>query len=96
MKARIVLIGIAAWTFVGFYFASQAYFNPAFRMRPRWSEAVAINLTYYYLWGAATPIVIALARRFPLRRASAFFVHSFASIVLTAVQLVMAEAVLPT
>jgi hypothetical protein len=91
-----VLIGIAAWTFVAFYFASQAYFNPAFRMRPRWSEAVAINVTYYYLWGAVTPLVILLARRFPLRRASAFLVHVIASVVLTAVQLILAEVILTT
>ena len=96
MKARIVLIGIAAWTFVAFYFASQAYFNPAFRMRPRWGEAVAINVTYYYLWGAATPLVILLARRFPLRRVSAFLVHVVASVVLTAAQLVLAEVILTT
>ncbi|MGN6186698.1 MAG: sensor histidine kinase [Thermoanaerobaculia bacterium] len=96
MKARFVLIGIAAWTFVAFYFASQAYFNPAFRMRPRWGEAVAINVTYYYLWGASMPLVIWLARRYPLRRVSAFFVHVFASIALTAVQLVLAEAILTT
>jgi two-component system LytT family sensor kinase len=91
-----VLIGIAAWTFVAFYFASQAYFNPAFRMRPRWSEAVAINVTYYYLWGAVTPLVILLARRFPLRRASAFLVHVIASVGLTAVQLILAEVILTT
>jgi two-component system LytT family sensor kinase len=96
MKARIVLIGIAAWTLVAFYFASQAYFNPAFRMRPRWGEAVAINVTYYYLWGAATPLVIWLARRYPLRRVSAFAVHALASIVLTALQLLLAEAILTT
>lgn len=90
-RTRIVLLALAAWTFVALYFATQAYFNPAFRMRPRWGEALAVNLTYYYLWGAATPVVIWLARR-----RSSFGTHAVAALVLTAVQLVIAESILWT
>jgi hypothetical protein len=90
-RTRMVLIAFAAWTVVGFYFASQAYVNPAFRMRPRWGQALAVNLTYYYLWGAVTPIVIWLARR-----KSSLWIHAAASVVLTAAHLTVAESVLWT
>ena len=90
-RTRIVLLALAAWTLVALYFATQAYFNPAFRVRPNWGEALAVNLTYYYLWGAATPVVIWLARR-----KSSFAVHAVAAIVLTFVQLVIAESILWT
>lgn len=95
-RRRAILLALAAWTLVGFYFASQAYFNPAFRMRPQWSEAVAVNLTYYYLWGLATPVVIWLARRFPPRQPRMLLLHAGASIILTFTQLVLAELVLST
>jgi two-component system LytT family sensor kinase len=90
-RTRLILLAVGAWTLVALYFASQAYFNPAFRLRPRWGEAVAINLTYYYLWGMAMPVVIWLARR-----KSSLLVHALASIVLTAMQLLIAEAILWT
>ena len=95
-RARIVLAGLAVWTLIALYFATQAYFNPAFRLRPHWGEAVAINLTYYYLWGLATPVVIALAKRFPIRRWTSLLVHAVASIVLTTIQLTLAELILRT
>ncbi|HEX8616190.1 MAG TPA: histidine kinase [Thermoanaerobaculia bacterium] len=90
-RARMLLIAFAVWTIVGFYFASQAYVNPAFRMRPRWGQALAVNLTYYYLWGAVTPVVIWLAKR-----KSSLWTHAIASIVVTAAQLVVAESLLWT
>lgn len=90
-RTRIVVLALAAWTFVALYFATQAYFNPAFRIRPRWDEALAVNLTYYYLWGAATPVVIWLARR-----KSSFAVHVLAAVILTFVQLMIAESILWT
>ncbi|HYI07691.1 MAG TPA: histidine kinase [Thermoanaerobaculia bacterium] len=95
-RSRAVLLALTAWTLVGFYFATQAYFNPAFRLRPQWGEAVAINLTYYYLWGLATPVVIWLARRFPPRQARTLLLHAGASLVLTFTQLVLAELILST
>lgn len=90
-RTRLVLLALAACTFVALYFATQAYFNPAFRMRPRWSEAVVVNLTYYYLWGAVTPLVIWLARR-----KSHLLVHAAASVVLTAAHMLVAETILWT
>jgi two-component system LytT family sensor kinase len=88
-RTRIVLLAFAAWTLVALYFATQAYVNPAFRSRPNWGQALSVNLTYYYLWGAATPVVVWLARR-----KSSFATHVLASILLTAVQLFIAESIL--
>lgn len=81
-----MLLGIAAWTLVALYFATQSYFNPAYANRPIWNQALSVNLTYYYLWGAASPIVIWLARR-----KSSFFTHALASLAITAVQILIAE-----
>ncbi|HEX2122531.1 MAG TPA: histidine kinase [Thermoanaerobaculia bacterium] len=98
-RTRLILIAAGVWTIIALYFASQAYFNPAFRMRPNWGEAVAINVVYYYIWGLITPLVIALARRFPFRPRRwpwSLAVHLVASVILTAIQIVAAEAVLRT
>ena len=94
MKRRVVLLAILAWTFIALYFATQAYLNPAFKARPPWKDVLAVNFTYYYLWGLAMPVVAWLGRRFPLRSVRAFGVHAVASIVLTFVQLVIAETIL--
>jgi sensor histidine kinase YesM len=94
VNRRVILLAILAWTLVALYFATQAYLNPAFDIRPPWRDVLTVNLTYYYLWGLTTPIVAWLARRFPLRSVRAFGVHVLASIVLTAVQLLIAEALL--
>ncbi|HVG24508.1 MAG TPA: histidine kinase, partial [Thermoanaerobaculia bacterium] len=94
MNRRVVLLALLAWTLVALYFATQAYFNPAYEERPRWSDAVAVNLTYYWLWGLTAPLVTLLARRFPLRSVRNAGVHVAASILLTAVQLVVAETIL--
>ena len=98
-RLRLILLGVAVWTAIALYFASQAYFNPALRYRPLLVEVLQINLVYYYLWGLTTPLVIFLARRFPIpspqwRRSLA--VHAIASLLITAIQIVAAEAILST
>jgi two-component system LytT family sensor kinase len=94
VNRRVLLLAVLAWTLVGMYFATQAYFNPAYKTPPPWDKSIAVNLTYYYLWGLTTPIVAWLARRFPLRGVRAFAIHALASIALTAIQLLIAEAIL--
>ena len=94
MNRRVVLLALLAWTLVALYFATQAYFNPAYEERPRWSDAVTVNLVYYWLWGLTSPLVLLLARRFPLRSARNVGVHVLASLVLTTAQLLIAEAIL--
>ena len=94
MNRRVLLLAILAWTLVALYFSTQAYLNPAFMARPPWRYVLTVNFTYYYLWGLTTPVVMWLARRFPLRNAAAFGVHALASIILTAIQLLIAETIL--
>ena len=94
MNRRVLLLAFLAWTLVALYFATQAYLNPAFDMRPPWRYVLIVNFTYYYLWGLTTPVVAWLARRFPLRSLRAFGVHVLASIALTAILLFIAESFL--
>src|SRR5437773_12173676 len=96
-RTAIGLIVFLAWTIIGFYFATQAYYNPAFIPRLPWSQAIAINLTYYYLWGLCTPLVIFLGRRFRFdggRWLAALVAHVIGSAALTAAQIVIAESFL--
>ena len=98
-RVHIILIGFGVWTLIALYFASQAYFNPALRYKPLLVEVLQINLVYYYLWGLTTPLVIALGRRFPIpspRWRRSLAVHAVASLFLTAIQIVIAEAILST
>ena len=94
MNRRAVLLAFLAWTLIALYFATQTYLNPAFKSRPPWRDVLAVNFTYYYLWGLAMPLVAWLARRFPLRSIRAFGVHLVASVILTIAQLLIAEAIL--
>ena len=94
VNRRAILLAILAWTFIALYFATQSYLNPAYETRPPWEDVLAVNFTYYYLWGLAMPAVAWLARRFPLRSLSAFGVHAIASIMITAIELVVAETIL--
>jgi two-component system, LytTR family, sensor kinase len=96
-RRKIALLLFVGWTLVALYFAVQAYFNPAATPRIPWSYALLVNFTYYYLWGLCTPLVVWLARRYPFhagRWARALVVHVVASAVLTAAQILAAEAVL--
>ena len=98
-RVRLVLLGIAVWTVIALYFASQAYLNPALRYKPQLTDVLQVNFVYYYLWGLSTPLVILLARRFPIpspRWRRSLAVHIVASLLLTAIQIVAAEAILST
>jgi two-component system, LytTR family, sensor kinase len=63
------LLGLAAWTLVGVFFASQTYIGSAYALRPlTWPQAFAVALTAWYARAALSPVVWWLARRFPIRR----------------------------
>ncbi|HVE72838.1 MAG TPA: histidine kinase [Thermoanaerobaculia bacterium] len=96
MNRRVVLLALVAWTLIALFFATQAYFNPAYEERPRWSDAVTVNLVYYWLWGLASPLVAYLVRRFPLRSVRNALVHVAASLALTTLHLLIAESILWT
>jgi signal transduction histidine kinase len=91
------LLLVVGSTLVGVFFASQAYANFGMRGLITWRKALAINLTYYWFWGAAVPLVAALGRRFPFearRWRTALAVHVAASVVLSAAIIVATESVL--
>lgn len=96
-RARVAFFVFVAGTVTGLYFAMQAYWNPSIMPPLRWSQALAINLTYYYLWALTTPAVVAMARRYRFetaRWAMPLLAHLLASAVLTAIQLVAGETIL--
>ena len=70
MRRHLLTFGItaAASTVVGIYFATQAVLVPRSVLVPgeTWAHALGINLIHYWVWGAAVPLIVHLARRFPL------------------------------
>jgi two-component system, LytTR family, sensor kinase len=64
------LLGLLVWSALAIYFASEA----ALRQLPgrvpgqmSWSDALLINFTFYLIWGALSPLVLWLSRRYPIR-----------------------------
>jgi sensor histidine kinase YesM len=95
-RYAVALLVFGLSTLAGLYFASQLrWAYPGARFT--WAQALTINLIYYWAWGAAVPVVVALARRFPFdagsRRASAV-AHVAASLGLTLLQIAAAASVL--
>ncbi|HEX8153353.1 MAG TPA: histidine kinase [Thermoanaerobaculia bacterium] len=94
IAALLVFLGSTA---AGLYFATQlvvAYPPP---IRRPWNEALAINLTYYYLWGLSVPAVVWVARRFRFERErwqTSAMVHLGWGILLTVTQIAIAESFL--
>jgi two-component system, LytTR family, sensor kinase len=92
----LAFLVFAASTLTGFYFSSQVLIHPELQIVP-WRKALYVNLTYYYVWGLAVPLIIAIARRvrFDQRRwALPALVHVMASVLLTSAVVVVAELVL--
>jgi len=96
-RAIAALLIFAASTLAGVYFATQlAVAYPPPIARP-FGEALAINLTYYYLWGLLVPAVIFIARRFRFERGTlgiSLIVHAFSSVVFTLAEIAVAEMIL--
>ncbi|HVW86903.1 MAG TPA: histidine kinase [Bryobacteraceae bacterium] len=71
--SRLALIRIAllfaAWTAYGILNAWQAHYWYAFSKTPMsWEDAFRYELTYAYLWGAMTPLILWFAKRFRFER----------------------------
>src|SRR3981189_4014639 len=65
-RARWILI-LCAWTIVGLLFAVRRIVLVKVQgMHVSWVIAGAPELVYWYVWAAYTPLVIGLAKRFPL------------------------------
>ncbi|HET7435042.1 MAG TPA: histidine kinase [Thermoanaerobaculia bacterium] len=96
--AKLLLLFIGS-TLVGLYFASQFYVNFAPDEPIDWRRALVVNLTYYYLWGASVPLVVAIARRWRIERGArlhAALMQLAISIALTIGIIVAAESIIFT
>jgi two-component system LytT family sensor kinase len=86
------------WTAVGLFFASYSplWGRHVFRAPISWDDALVANLTFYYIWACIAPLVLWLGRKFPFERSTwltALLVHVPLSVLMSAVQLFVAEAV---
>jgi sensor histidine kinase YesM len=58
-----------AWTLFGLLTTSQTYMSYSNRELPfPWGKMVLLTMGYAYLWAALTPLILFLARRFPMER----------------------------
>jgi two-component system, LytTR family, sensor kinase len=93
---RLLLLLIGS-TLVGLYFSSQFYVNFAPDEPMLWRRALSVNLTYYYLWGAAVLLIVRAGRRWRLESAGwpmLLIRHLLFSILLTVGIIVIAETIL--
>jgi signal transduction histidine kinase len=86
------------WTAVGLFFASESslWGRYIFRTPVTWDQALKTNLSFYYIWACIAPLVLWLGKRFRFERGSrtlSFFVHLPTSVLLSSVQLLIAEIV---
>lgn len=66
MRALLLVLW---WTFVGVFFGSQAGLTYFYAQgKAPWWLVFKINLSEWYVWAALTPVVMWLARRFPIER----------------------------
>lgn len=60
---------VAAWTVLASFLTSQMYLAYSRRQMPiRWERIFLVELTYAYVWAALTPLILWMARRFPIER----------------------------
>jgi two-component system, LytTR family, sensor kinase len=84
-RTKWILI-LCAWTIVGLLFALREIVAEKLRgMHVEWVIEGALELAFWYIWAAFTPLVIGLVKRFPLTRpkfALDIAVHTIASLVM--------------
>jgi hypothetical protein len=85
---------IGLWTLLGLASSVQIYFaHDRLAIHPyTWSQALLAGLAFWYLWGALSPVVAWLGRRFQVDRANFgrhFFIHLGASLDLALLHLVV-------
>jgi signal transduction histidine kinase len=90
LKWRAIVL---VFTLLGLLFASQVWIDYAYARRPvSWPRALGVALAEWYIWAALTPLVLWLARRFPIDRrrwVRPLAVHLPASLLCTAVKIVL-------
>jgi signal transduction histidine kinase len=94
---RTAALVVAGWTAFALFFASQSMLADVYAGRPvAAARSLTAWLTCAYVWAALTPLVVGLARRFPLSGAGwprSVAVHAAAGLGVTFVQLVAYEAI---
>jgi two-component system, LytTR family, sensor kinase len=86
------------WTATGLFFASESalWGRYIFRSPVPWDLALKTNLSFYYIWACIAPLVLWLGKQFRFERGSrtiSFMVHLPTSVVLSSIQLLIAEIV---
>lgn len=86
-RLRRWILGFAFWTLLGLSFASRTYLS-YYRegISASWRQILASFLVDFYLWGAASPLIFWLCRRFPIERERIFSnagLHFFFCIIFT-------------
>ena len=96
---RRLLLWLLLWSGLALFFATEAALREFPARQPvqiGWGDALLINFTFYWLWGALSIGVLALSRRYAIRgerRLRNIAIHVALSIVIAAVHLVIAELV---
>ena len=84
-RTRWILI-LCAWTIVGLLFAvRRIVLVKLMGTQVSWVTPGALELVYWYVWAAYTPLVIAMAKRFPLtgpRFVPHIAIHAIASLIM--------------
>ncbi len=90
-------IGFGIWTIVGLSFGSRSYLQAQLNGTPvTFRETVPSYLIDFYIWGAASPLIFWLCRRFPIERGhlpSRFLFHLAAGLIFV---LVVTAVTIPT
>ena len=84
-RKRWILI-LCAWTIVGLLFAVRRIVLVKVQgIHVSWAIVGTLELVYWYVWAAYTPLVIGLAKRFPLtgpRCAPHIAIHTITSLMM--------------
>ena len=94
---RQALLGLLLWSGLALFFATEAAMRQFPARQPArigWGDALLINFTFYWLWGALSIVVLVLSRRFPIRgerRLAHVVLHAAIGIVVASIHLVAAE-----
>ncbi len=86
-------------TVAGVYFATQLVVGYPPPLRRPFGDALAINLTYYYLWGLCVPAVVFMAKRHRFEKSrwpDSLVIHVAWAVGLTLGQILVAEFFLRT
>ncbi len=91
----LVILGL--WTLLGLFFASQTALIYQYRQHwVPWALVIKLSLSEWYIWAAFTPVILWLARKFPLERGRwprSLLVHLPASVLFTLLKIAVEEQV---